>query len=145
MELQTKFLYRAIKLILPITLLISLFFSFNLAFAQNQSNVPAGNSSGVNIPNYDAVVGNLDNPIKAESTVELLFGLMHAFLLVIGVLALAVIIYGGFQMTVSAGNEKLVASGKRAVTWAIFGLVVAMLSYSIVSIVQNFIGVKPPG
>ncbi len=106
---------------------------------------PSTNNAPANIPNYDTVVGNFDNPIKAGSVIELLFSLMNAFLLTIAVLAVAVIIYGGFQMIISAGNEKLLTSGKRAVTWAILGLIVALLSYSIVSIVENFIGVKPPG
>jgi hypothetical protein len=63
-------------------------------------------------------------------------------LLVIGALTVAVIIYGGFQMVLSRGNESAITEAKRTLTYAIAGLLVAVLAFSIVGIIQNIIGVK---
>jgi hypothetical protein len=85
---------------------------------------------------------SLDNPIGYNSLVDLFFAVMRYMLLVIGALTVAVIIYGGFQMVLSRGNESAITEAKRTLTYAIAGLLVAVLAFSIVGIIQNIIGVK---
>ena len=85
---------------------------------------------------------SLQNPINYPDLITLFFAVMHYMLLAVGALTVAVIIYGGFQMVLSRGNEAAIKEAKQTLTYAIAGLLVAILSYSIVGIIQNVIGVK---
>jgi hypothetical protein len=49
------------------------------------------------------------------------------------------IVIGGFRMVVSQGNEHGVGQAKKTITWAIVGLIVAVMAYSIVAIVQSLL------
>lgn len=62
-------------------------------------------------------------------------------LIAVGVAAFIMIIVSGIQMTVSAGNPKSVAAAKGRLTWAIIGLILALLSFVIISTFQFFFGV----
>ena len=54
-----------------------------------------------------------------------------------GLVAMAYIIYGGFQIATARGNEKASEHGRKTLTNAIIGLVIIILSYIIVSVVVN--------
>lgn len=54
---------------------------------------------------------------------------------IIGLLAVIMIIVSGFQMTTSAGNPAKVAKAKNTLTYAVIGLVIALLAYAIVNFV----------
>lgn len=57
-----------------------------------------------------------------------------------GLVAVLFIIYGGFQYMTSAGNEERAETGRRTLVNAIIGLVVIILSYVIVSVINNAFG-----
>jgi multisubunit Na+/H+ antiporter MnhB subunit len=57
----------------------------------------------------------------------------------LGGLALVFILIGAIQLMVSQGNPEGVTKGKDTIIWAIAGLVVALLSFSVLAIVQNLI------
>lgn len=84
----------------------------------------------------------LCNPLPVNSVVALVFQLLRSVLLILGGLTVAVIVYGGFQMVISTGNPEAIKTAKATITWAILGLVVALLSYSIVGIVQSLLEVS---
>lgn len=54
-----------------------------------------------------------------------------------GALALLFIIYGGLQLVTSNGNKERMEGAKKTLTYAIFGLIIVILSYFIVSILIN--------
>jgi hypothetical protein cdivTM_30108 len=54
---------------------------------------------------------------------------------VIGFVAVAFIIFGGFQYTTSAGDPGKVKKAKDTILYGIIGLVVSMLAYAIVNFV----------
>jgi len=84
----------------------------------------------------------LFNPITGQDNLaKLLVNIMKAFLGMIGVWAVAFIVFGGFKMVISSGNEEAVLSARKTITWAILGLLVAVLSFAIIAIVQDLIGV----
>lgn len=56
---------------------------------------------------------------------------------VIGFVAVAFIIFGGFQYTTSAGDPGKVKKAKDTILYGIIGLVVAMLAYAIVNFVLS--------
>ena len=58
-----------------------------------------------------------------------------AIFLVLGIVAVFVIILGGFNMMTSSGDPGKVKKGKDTILWGIIGLIIAILSYAIVSFV----------
>ncbi len=65
------------------------------------------------------------------------FLITGVFLPISGLIAIAFIIYGGFQYITSRGNDEQAESGKKTLTNAIIGLVIVILSYLIVVVVVN--------
>lgn len=98
-------------------------------------------------PQAPAITDKLYNPLgnDKQALTDLLIVIMKGFLGVIAAWAVAFIVIGGFKMVISQGNEEAVTSGKKTITWAVLGLLVALLSFSIIIIVQNLIGadIKP--
>jgi hypothetical protein len=95
---------------------------------------------GVNFnTNYDADMGEFYNPLEAKSVPELIAKLIRILFILTGLAAVIVIIIAGFRMVIDNGNETQVKKAKDAITWAIVGLVVSILAFSIVSIIQKII------
>ena len=67
-----------------------------------------------------------------DSTVEIA---INAFLFIIGAVSVIMIIYGGFKYVTSAGESSAVASAKNTILYAVVGLVIAILAYTIASFV----------
>jgi hypothetical protein len=59
----------------------------------------------------------------------------NTLLLVIGVVAVIMLIVGGFRYIFSQGDESAVKGAKDTILFAIIGIVVALLSYAIVNFV----------
>jgi len=53
-------------------------------------------------------------------------------LTLIGVIAVLVLIIGGFQYITAAGNPEAVGKAKGTIMYAIIGIIVALLSYTII-------------
>ena len=64
----------------------------------------------------------------------------NAFMLA-GVISFILLIFGGFQVIVSAGDAKKAESGKAAMTGAVTGLLIVFGSYLIVQIIHVLTGV----
>lgn len=63
-----------------------------------------------------------------NNIINVLLGLM-------GILAVAVIIYGGFQFATSSGDAGKVKTAKDTILYGVIGLIVAMLAFAIVNFV----------
>ena len=79
-------------------------------------------------------------PTAACDLTQMFLLIIRDILQLIPVVAVLAIIVGGFQMISSAGNEERLIRAKRTVLWAVLGLAVAILSFSIIAIVKNFLG-----
>jgi len=109
--------------------------------------ITVGSGSGATTPPGGGQTSNstttLYNPIPgSDNLTTLLVTIMKAFLGIIGIWAVAFIVIGGFRMVVSSGSEEAVLAAKKTITWAVLGLLAAVLSFAIIAIVQNIIGVK---
>lgn len=58
--------------------------------------------------------------------------------------AVLFIIIGAIQMLTAYGNEEKISQGKKTITFAIVGLVIAILSYTIVTIISSINLNSPP-
>ena len=66
---------------------------------------------------------------------EALTGIINAALTLVGVISLAVIVYGGFRWMTSAGNEETVSEAKRTLTAGVIGLIIIIISWAVVNFV----------
>ena len=63
--------------------------------------------------------------------------IINVVLGVLGLLAVVVIIYGGFMYTTSAGDSSKVKKAKDTIMYGIIGLVIALMAYSIVNFILS--------
>jgi len=57
----------------------------------------------------------------------------------IGTLSILMIMVGAYQLTFTGANPKSAESGKHTITYAIVGLVLSILAYSIVAVLEALI------
>ena len=65
--------------------------------------------------------------------------IINVVLGVLGLLAVAMIIYGGFMYTTSAGDATKIKKAKDTIMYGVIGLVIALLAYAIVNFVVSSI------
>ncbi len=85
------------------------------------------------------VIATIQNPIPFNSLGELLVAAIRFILTMLGALAVFFIIVGAVKMVTSQGNEKNITSGKQTIQWAVIGLIVALMSFSVIALVQSFL------
>ncbi|MHB8870896.1 MAG: pilin [Candidatus Doudnabacteria bacterium] len=75
--------------------------------------------------------------IKICSLNELAIYAVNFLLSIIAVFSVLFIVIGGFRYVTSNGNEEAASKGRQTITNAIIGLVIAMLSYTIIRVSVN--------
>ncbi len=74
----------------------------------------------------------------SQSAPEIFVGrIIKAVLLVIGVILIVLIIYGGFTYATAMGNEQKIETGKKILVYAIIGTIIIALAYAITTLVIN--------
>lgn len=58
------------------------------------------------------------------------------------VIVLIMLVWAGVQWILSGGDKSKIAAARARLTWAIIGLVIALLSFAIVDIIGHFFGVN---
>lgn len=81
----------------------------------------------------------LYNPLPTGDLTTMFLLIAKGTLGLVAVWAVIFIIVGGFRMVTSAGNEEAYGVAKKTVTWAILGVVIAVLSFSMVAIVEDLL------
>jgi hypothetical protein len=77
----------------------------------------------------------------AGSLGKMISGGITIFLIIIIVLALISIVRAGIQMASSSGDKSKVAAARGRITWAIVGLIVALLAFMFVNILGSFFNI----
>jgi hypothetical protein len=73
-----------------------------------------------------------------------LIGEVFVFLAaMVGTLALVMVLYGGAQMIFSQGDPGAVGKAKKTITWALIGVFMIVMAYTLVSATQYLIGANP--
>ncbi len=94
--------------------------------------VAAADPYGVNDVNID---GLTSKDIRSAAS-----GVIQSLLGVLGLLALVIILYGGFRWMTSGGSEDGITSAKKTIGAGIIGLAIILFAYAIVSFVFNVLG-----
>jgi Zn-dependent protease with chaperone function len=68
---------------------------------------------------------------------EGIMAIIQAMLGFLGVLAIVIILYGGFVWMTAGGNEENVGKAKKIITAGVIGLAIIFISYAIASFVIN--------
>ena len=93
------------------------------------------------LPNAALAVG-LTAPKKvgglsSKPLATTLTNIINAVLALVGVIALGVILYGGFRWMTAAGNEEAVGEAKKIITAGVIGLIIVIIAYAVVTFVIN--------
>jgi len=95
------------------------------------------------IPLQNPLGGTPENPLGVTSVPRLIGNVIKTVLAIVGALALAMFIYGGFTWLTSGGSAEKIKKGKDILMWAVIGLVVIFASYSLVDFLLTAFGVAP--
>lgn len=123
---------KKISLIATLVVLLSLTLGFNIALAQT----PVTDPPGTTITDDTA---QLTNPLGPRKLPEIIGDGIGVGLGVIGAVALALFVYGGFMWMTAAGNTSRVQKGREILIWATVGLVVIFTSYAVLNFVLDAI------
>ena len=79
----------------------------------------------------------LENPIGEQNMTsnQLVVRLLRGFLGFLSLIALVMVVYGGFQYITSAGNPEQIKKAKDTIIWALLGMSIAFMSLAIVNFV----------
>lgn len=73
--------------------------------------------------------------VQAESGREFVVNVINFVAGFLGLIAMGIIIYGGFLYVTAAGQEEQASKGKKSVTYAVIGIILILGSYAIVNTV----------
>ena len=110
-----------------------------------QTNAKAPTNAGTPATNAAAPdpitdnIGSIKDPFKGKSLLEIISRVIRLILSLIVMAAVIVIIIAGFRMIVGGSNPAQLKTAKTSIIWAIVGMVVAFMSFTIVAIVQNLL------
>jgi len=119
-------------------MILSLFFVPSLLVA---NNVSAGNSDdvfGLGYVTGDAtqdvndgiVLGNKDPRTMITQIINVLLTLL-------GIVAVVIVLLGGFKWMTAGGNEDVIKKAKSRITSAVIGLVIVLFAYGITAFIFN--------
>lgn len=99
---------------------------------------PGQTTGGTAACDYNTNSTVICNPISGTTDAkQLLIKIIKYLLSIIALVAVAVIVISGFRLVISQGNESQVKAARSAITYAIVGLFVAALAYSIIAIIDG--------
>ena len=87
---------------------------------------------GLSAPSATGYQGNIATQTDAR---KLIVSIVNYALGFLGLLAVIVIIYGGFMYVTSMGKEEQSGTGKKAITYAVIGIIIILMSFAIVNTV----------
>lgn len=94
---------------------------------------------GTNATNTGTSTGtpSLPNPLGSNdiNLVKVVLRVLQIILAAVDIFALFMVILGGFEFLISAGNPNMVKKAKDTLIWAILGILVITLSYSVLKFI----------
>ncbi len=116
--------------------------------AQNNKNVnakPAANTNAINTnkstpkASTEVEIAKITNPFPVSTLPGVFNQIIYIILALIVMAAVVVIIISGFRMLTGGNNPDQLKKAKKGIVWAIIGLVVAFMSFAIVTIIQRIL------
>jgi cytochrome bd-type quinol oxidase subunit 2 len=105
-------------------------------FASGTGGNMSGSSFNISsLPGTDLTIGGINNTLINASKWLFYFA---------GLIAVAMIIFYGIRYMTANGDEKTVASAQKGLKYAIIGLVVVLLAWTMITLLGNIIGTSAP-
>lgn len=99
---------------------------------------PKGSLRGENAEVNSLSECNLaEKPAGSDNLMKTLNTIISVVVGVLGLLAVAMIVYGGFMYTTSAGDASKIKKAKDTIMYGVIGLVIALLAFAIVNFVLS--------
>lgn len=103
------------------------------------ATLPAAPVGAINV--FDQCKANASSAVckaKNDDAANMIQTVINILLFVLGMIAVIMIVVGGIRYTTSNGNSTQVKEAKDTVLYAVVGLIVAILSYTIVNFVLGW-------
>ena len=84
--------------------------------------------------------GVAPNAVSQQDLPTSITTIINYFLGLLGLIAVAFLIYAGVLMVTAGGNDEQVTKARKIITYAAVGIVIILLSYTIVSFVSQALG-----
>jgi len=114
--------------------------SFGLVFGFGGAVlVPVTNVSAINV--FDQCANNSTAAVcksKGDTVGPLIQTVINILLYILGAIAVVMIVIGGLRYTTSNGDSSAIKSAKDTILYSVIGLIVAIMSYSIVNFVISW-------
>lgn len=91
--------------------------------------------------NVLATTVTIDNPITTDDFSQIIENVLLWALEISGSIALFMLIVGGVMYITSAGDEQKVATAKKIFNFTVIGLILILLSYSIIKVLSDILEV----
>ncbi|GEM_PF-5587970 len=86
-----------------------------------------------------------DTLTRAKTAREFIRNTLNFALSFLGIIALVIVIYGGFLYVTAAGNEEQSGKGKKAITYAAIGILIIIASFGLVNTLITSVGGEGAG
>ncbi|PJE75933.1 hypothetical protein COV04_02135 [Candidatus Uhrbacteria bacterium CG10_big_fil_rev_8_21_14_0_10_48_11] len=105
-----------------------------IALAQSTSGTLSPDDLGLNDIKDNIGLGDANGDVRVviARIVRVLLGFL-------GIVAVLIVLYGGFQWMTAAGNEERVSSARATLTAGLIGLIIILSAYAIASYIINTI------
>lgn len=82
---------------------------------------------------------NFANPTTTNTTEELVSSIVNWLLGITSAVVIIFLVYGGIMYITSSGDENQIEKSKKIINYAIIGLFLVLISYSVVTTLNNII------
>lgn len=122
-------------------LLAILFFTFVVFSGDLLAQTPPTGGGGTPPSGGEGV--ELPNPIAPYNTIEdVAVNITNFLLWIIGTISVLVLVFAGFTYVTSTGNEQEIEKAKTRMTYAILGLLLAIIAWAVVYTILSQFGVR---
>ena len=100
--------------------------------------VPTAQAQGVNSPLFQSIkslFGATGGPAGVASLGALITQAVQLMLLIVASIAVIFLMWGGYKYVVSRGNEETAEAAKKTMSSAVWGLVIIVMAYAIISVI----------
>lgn len=114
--------------------------ALTLTLGLSASLVPAGSASAVDIISQGCK-GNGSSTVcqsKDDNATSMIKIVINTLFLVLGMVAVVMVVVGGFRYVTSGGDAGDVKAAKETILYSVVGLIIAILSYTIVNFVLKW-------
>ncbi len=85
------------------------------------------------------ILGVKKDDLTAGGTAEIIFSLAQWFLIIVGTIAVIVALYSAFLFITGGSNEEQIKKAKKTLIWALVGVVIATVAFSIITFAESLI------